>query len=124
MELAQKFGESEEVANGIGCHHKEVEPNTLEATLLEIADTISASRPGVRGGQLERMDKMESIACSFDDVEHAVCLNAGEETHLIAKAKGKTGVMLGKEISEAVKAQTNLSSGLKISVGKKKEYLS
>src|SRR5690606_4235323 len=43
-DLALKFGESEAVANGIGCHHNEIEPSTVEGSLCGAADAISASR--------------------------------------------------------------------------------
>ncbi|MFQ5729959.1 MAG: ribonuclease Y, partial [Waddliaceae bacterium] len=40
-DLALKYGESKEVSNGIGCHHEEMKPSTVEATFSNAADALS-----------------------------------------------------------------------------------
>lgn len=40
QELARRFGEGEEVANGIGSHHEEIEPITLEGLLSFTANQL------------------------------------------------------------------------------------
>lgn len=86
-DLALKFGESPEVANGIGCHHNEMDPITIEGSLCGAADAMSASRPGVRIEAIEeylnRLQKLEEIALEFPGVEKAHALQAGREVRVM-----------------------------------------
>ena len=48
VEVLKKFKENSIVINAVEAHHGDVEPQTLEAVLVQAADAISASRPGAR----------------------------------------------------------------------------
>ena len=65
-ELARKHGESEAVAHAMEAHHNEVEPQTVEAVIVQAADALSGARPGARGESLEqyvkRLRDLEQIA--------------------------------------------------------------
>lgn len=82
-DFALKFGETEEVANGIGCHHGEMEPQTVEAWLCSAADKISGARTGARIGAVEeytkRLKKLEEIAYEFPGVEKAYAMQGGQQ---------------------------------------------
>lgn len=86
-DLALKYGESKEVANGIGCHHQEIEPTTIEASLCSSADALSASRPGARIEAVEeyvkRLKKLEDMALEIHGVEKAYALQAGREVRVV-----------------------------------------
>ena len=45
-ELARRHGEDEAVAHAMEAHHNEVEPQTIEAVIVQIADATSGARPG------------------------------------------------------------------------------
>lgn len=85
-DLAMQWGESLEVANGIGCHHGEIEAITLEGELCGAADAISASREGARSERWEeyikRMKNLETCALSFPGVDKAFVLQAGREIRI------------------------------------------
>jgi ribonuclease Y len=70
MEFLQRYGESELVCNAVGAHHYDIEPASLEAHVVIIADSISAARPGARRESLQhylnRMQDLERIAMSFE----------------------------------------------------------
>jgi ribonucrease Y len=87
VEIARKIGESPEVINAIAAHHQDVEPTCIEAVILQIADTISASRPGARQDSLEnyttRLENLEKIATGFEGVEKAFAIQAGRELRII-----------------------------------------
>ena len=74
-DLAKKYKELPEVIHAISAHHNDIEPQTIEAVLVQAADTISAARPGARRETLEayikRLEKLEEIADSFKGVEKA-----------------------------------------------------
>lgn len=84
--LALEYGESPDVANGIGCHHEEMAPQTPEAWLCCAADRISATRPGARieavEGYVKRLKKLEHIAHSFPEVEKAYAMQSGREVRI------------------------------------------
>lgn len=86
-DLALKFGESKEVANGIGCHHYEMDPFTVEGSFCSAADAISASRPGARieavEEYLKRLKRLEEIACSYPGIEKAYAMQAGREVRIV-----------------------------------------
>lgn len=86
-DLALRYGESKEVANGIGSHHQEMEPTTIESSFCSAADAISASRPGARIEAVEeyikRLNKLEEMALEFPGVEKAYAMQAGREIRIV-----------------------------------------
>lgn len=89
MEFLRGIGEKEIVLNAVGAHHFEIEPNSPEAMLVIIADSISAARPGARRESLEnyikRLTALEGLANSFPGVERSYAVQAGREIRLIVK---------------------------------------
>lgn len=88
-EFAKKLGEKPEVVNAIHAHHEAVQPDTLYAVLVQVADAISASRPGARRESLEkyikRLERLEDVAKSFGGVDTAFAIQAGREVRVIVK---------------------------------------
>ncbi|KMT23046.1 ribonuclease Y [Clostridium cylindrosporum] len=88
-DLVKKYGESPAIIHAIAAHHADVEPQTIEAILVQAADAISAARPGARRETLEayikRLQKLEEIADSFDGVEKSYAIQAGREVRIMVK---------------------------------------
>lgn len=82
-QLARTHGESSQVVNAIAAHHNDVEASSLEAIVVQIADSISASRPGARkedvGSYFTRMEAIEAEVLSFEGVQSAFVLSAGHQ---------------------------------------------
>ena len=80
VEILKKYKENPAVINAVEAHHGDVEPQTLEALLVQAADAISASRPGARRETLEayikRLESLEKIADSFEGVEKSYAIQA------------------------------------------------
>jgi len=89
MELMTKYGESAAAAHAAGAHHNEIQVETVEDVIVQLADTISASRPGARREMLEnyvkRLEKLEMIADSFPGVEKTYAVQAGREIRLMVR---------------------------------------
>jgi ribonucrease Y len=86
-ELARRYGEAEDVVHAIEAHHNEVEPQTVEAVLVQAADAISGSRPGARRESLEsyvkRLKRLEEIAGSKPGVDRVFAMQAGREVRVM-----------------------------------------
>ena len=88
-QFAARLGLAPQVVNGIAAHHQEVEYTCIEAPIVQIADAISASRPGARGESVEtylkRLDDLQAIAGSFPGVEKAFAVQAGREVRILVR---------------------------------------
>lgn len=86
-EIARKMGETALVVNAIAAHHNDVEPSSVEAAIVQIADAISAARPGARretvDNYVKRLENLETIAENFGGVEKAYAIQAGRELRVL-----------------------------------------
>ncbi len=89
MDLLRRYNESEDVVHAMSTHHGDFEAHSLEAVLVTAADKLSASRPGARRETLEayieRLQKLEEIADSFEGVEKSFAISAGREIRIAVK---------------------------------------
>jgi len=113
MDMARKLGEDPRIINAIGSHHNDIEPTCIESVLVQIADAISAARPGARRETLDnyikRLENLESIANGFTGVEKAYAIQAGRELRIIVNNEmlnDERSKELAKQI--ALKIETDL----------------
>jgi len=111
-ELAKKHGERAEVVNAILAHHEAAPPETLYAVLVQVADAISASRPGARRESLEkyikRLERLEEVARNFPGVESAFAIQAGREVRVIIrpdKVTDKNMSRLARDIAAEIERE-------------------
>jgi ribonuclease Y len=121
--IAQRYGEPEAVAHAIEAHHNEVEPRTVEAVIVQIADSLSGARPGARGDSLEeyveRLRELEEIASRQDGVERVYAMRAGREIRVIVdpgKVDDERAALLSHEIAAAVERELEYPGQVKITV--------
>lgn len=129
-DLAIKFGETRDVANGIGCHHYEMEATTIEASLCSAADSLSASRPGARIEAVEeyvkRLKKLEEIACQFEGVEKAYAMQAGREIRVIVKPElvdDDATVALARNLTKRIEDELSYPGKIKVTVIREKRIV-
>ena len=88
-QIAQRNNLPMKVINAIAAHHQEVEYACIEAPIVQIADAISASRPGARGESSEtyikRLEELQAIAESFEGVEKSFAVQAGREVRILVR---------------------------------------
>ena len=121
--FAQKAGESDEVLHAIEAHHYDVEPKTVEAVIVAVADAISASRPGARRDTLEayikRLENLEKVACSFEGVEKCYAIQAGREVRIIVqpdKVDDLKSTKLAYDIARKIEAELEYPGEVKVTV--------
>ena len=122
-ELARKYHENPDVVHCIMAHHNDVEPQTVEAVLVQAADAISAARPGARRESLEnyihRLEKLEEIANSFDGVEKCYAIQSGREVRIMVKPEDVTdeGIkVLAREIAKRIEEQMEYPGQIRVNV--------
>lgn len=122
-ELAKKYRESPVVVNAIASHHGDIEPNTVEAVLVQAADAISAARPGARRETLEsyikRLEKLEKIADSFEGVEKAYAIQAGREIRIMVKPEkidDNAAVTVARELAKKIENELEYPGQIKVTV--------
>ena len=123
VEVLKKYKENPAVINAVEAHHGDVEPQTIEAVLVQAADAISASRPGARRETLEayikRLQELESIADSFDGVDKSYAIQAGREIRIIVKPdkiSDSQMTILGREIAEKIEKEMDYPGQIKVNL--------
>jgi ribonuclease Y len=123
VELTKKYGETEKVIQAIASHHRDVDFPSIEAVLVQSADTLSAARPGARRELLEtyiqRLEKLEELAVSFDGVAKAFALQAGREIRIIVeslKISDDRAALIAKEIAARIKNELDYPGQIKVTV--------
>jgi len=129
-DLALKYGESKWVANGIGSHHQEMDPLTIEARLCIAADALSASRPGARSGAIgeyvKRLKQLEEMAAEFEGVDRAFVMQSGREVIVIVVPEviDDDGVVsLARDITKKIECELSYPGKIKVSVIREKRVV-
>jgi ribonuclease Y len=123
VELCRKYGESEPVCLAIASHHRDVDFPSIEAVLVQAADTLSAARPGARRELLEtyveRLEKLEKIANSYEGVSKSFALQAGREIRIIVesqKISDDKAAVMAKDIAKKIKDELDYPGQIKVTV--------
>ena len=123
MDIARKYGLSEDIIHAIGAHHDDIEAKTVEAIIVRAADAISSSRPGARRETLEnyvkRLEELENIANSFPGVDRTYAIQAGREVRILVKPEeidDLTALKLSKDIARKIEADLQYPGTIKVNV--------
>jgi ribonuclease Y len=122
-QIAQRHNLPFKVINGIAAHHQEVEYACLEAPIVQVADAISASRPGARGETMDayvkRLEDLQAIAESFGGVERSFAVQAGREVRILVRPEeidDLTATRLARDIVKKIEEQLTYPGQIKVTV--------
>ena len=123
VNLAKRYKISKEVIHCIEAHHNDVEPQSVEAFLVQAADAISAARPGARRETLEsyikRLEKLEEIANSFDGIEKTYAVQAGREVRILVKPDKVSDdemTVMAHDIAKRIEEEMQYPGQIKVNV--------
>ena len=130
VEILKRYKENPIVINAVEAHHEDVEPQSIEAVLIQAADAISASRPGARRETLEnyikRLQNLEGIADSFDGVEKSFAIQAGREIRVLVrpeKISDDQMVVLSRDIAKRIEDEMEYPGQIKVNVVREKRVV-
>jgi ribonucrease Y len=122
-EMAAKNGENEVISNAIAAHHEDVPPISVYPILIQAADTISSTRPGVRRETLtnyvNRLTKLEEIADSFRGVSKSYVIQAGREIRCIVEPEQVSDAQseeLARQIAQKIQDEMEYPGQIKVTI--------
>jgi ribonuclease Y len=122
-QIAQRHNLSAKIVNAIAAHHQEVDFESQEAPIVQVADAISASRPGARGESMEtyvrRLEDLQAIAESFEGVEKSFAVQAGREVRVLVKPDqidDVSATRLARDVVKKIEASLTYPGQIKVTV--------
>ena len=123
MEYAKRYKESPAVIHAIEAHHGDVEAKTVVACLVQAADAVSAARPGARRENIQnyikRLEKLETIAKSFNGVDNSFAIQAGREVRIMVKPEvinDEGMAIVARDIVKKIEAECEYPGQIKVNV--------
>jgi ribonuclease Y len=120
---ARRFGEHDRIIEAIATHHDDGRNNNLLGVLVQVADTLSAARPGARREMLEtyvkRLQELEGIAKSFNGVESCFAIQAGREIRILVqneRVSDDESIILCKDIAKKIESELTYPGQIKVTV--------
>lgn len=123
LDLAKKYNEDKIICNAIASHHGDTDQTSVISVLVQVADTLSAARPGARNDSAEtyikRLEQLENIGNENEGVDKAYALQAGRELRVIVKPteiSDEDSFKLARKIKEQVEKEMQYPGTIKITV--------
>src|SRR3990167_2451565 len=121
--ILEKFGFNKKVILAMQSHHEEYPYMTLESIIVQVAEALSAARPGARRGTIEtylrRLEELEGIANSFKGVEKSYAISAGREIRIFVtpdKIDDLGARKLAREIASKIEKELKYQGEIKVNV--------
>ena len=122
-DLIERYGEPEEVVNGVASHHNEVPAAGPYGPLVSAADAISASRPGARSESMttyiKRVENLEKIGMSFEGVEKCYAVQAGRDLRVFVqpeKISDQASFTLARNIVSKIESDLQYPGQIRVTV--------
>ena len=123
VNMARKYKESEAVIHCIEAHHGDVEAHTVEACIVQAADSISAARPGARRENIEnyvkRLEKLEEVTKSFPGIGSCYAIQAGREIRVMVKPEEVSEdqmTLLAHDIAKKIEDELTYPGQIKVHI--------
>ena len=121
--ILEKFGVDPRVIQAMQSHHEEYPYETPEAIIVQVADAISAGRPGARRDtvdrDLERLGDLERLANTFEGVEKVYAIAAGREIRVFVNPGKVTDLAmhkLARDIAKRIQEELKYPGEIKVNI--------
>ena len=124
-QIARKYGLDDKLVNAIEAHHLDIEPQSVEAVIVYLADAISGARPGARKDSYEqyiqRIEGLENVAKEVggDKIEEVFAIRAGRELRVIVKPNlisDDEMTVLAKDLAEKIEKTQNYPGNVEVTL--------
>ena len=122
-DLARRCGENKIVVNAVAAHHDDVPMESVYAVITQVADALSAGRPGARmeahDRYIERLQRLEDVALAFPGVEQVYAVQAGREVRVIvnnAKMSDKLTMKIARDIAKDIEQELTYPGEVRVTV--------
>jgi len=129
-DLLRNTDERKEIVNAVEAHHEDVPVESLYAVIVQIADAISAARPGARRESLEnyikRLERLETIATGYPGIEKAYAIQAGRELRVLAKsdeADEAKCIELARSIAKQIEDELSYPGEVKVTLIRESRFV-
>jgi len=123
VKIVKKFGLPQPIIDCIAQHHEDEPFSGPEQMAVYIADAISGARPGARyenfDEYVQRLESLEKIANSYDEVENSYAIQAGRELRVLlnpAKSKDDDVTVLAAKIKDEIKESVTYPGTVTVTV--------
>lgn len=121
--ILEKFGVDKRIITAMQAHHDEYPYETPEAVIVQVADAISAGRPGARRDTvdryLERLGELERLAATFEGVEKVYAIAAGREIRVFVNPGKVSDIAmhkLARDIAKRVQDELKYPGEIKVNI--------
>jgi len=122
-DFCKKYGESADVEHAVRAHHRDVEPRTIFAFIVDAADAMSGGRPGARSkteaSYIQRLEKIEEICMSFRGVDRSYAVQAGRDVRIFvnpSKINDNQALLMARDITRRIENDVQFPGQIKVSV--------
>ncbi len=129
-DLLGRTDEKPEIVNACEAHHEDVPITSLYGVIVQIADAISAARPGARRESFERyvkrLERLEAIATAYDGVEEAYAIQAGRELRVLARADKLDEAAcaeLARKIAKQIESELSYPGEVKVTLIRENRFI-
>ncbi len=121
--ILEKFGIDKKAIQAMQSHHEEYPYESLESIIVQVADAISAGRPGARRDTIERyikrLSELEHLASNFKGVEKVYAVQAGREIRVFVNP-GKISDLamhhLARDIANQIQEELKYPGEIKVNI--------
>ena len=121
--VLKKFGISEDIIKAMQSHHEEYPAESVEATIVTVADAISSSRPGARRDTVEaylkRIQELEDVAKDFPGIEKVYAIQSGREVRVFVRPQEINDLAahhLARDVADRVQEELKYPGEIRITV--------
>lgn len=128
-EVLKRLGEDLRVVNAVAAHHEEVPAESAYATLVMIADSLSAARPGARSesvdSYLQRVRSLENLAKEIPGVLEAYAVQAGREIRVIVAPEvlgDEAARVLARDLRRRIEDELHYPGSIRVTVIREQRF--